>query len=475
MPSRSSVLSVVAGGLGIAVAIGAIAAAGLVDFPTLTREPPSVLVTPVPAAKQLVCPGSVLRLGDAGGQNASVASAIGQPSTTRAATTGAVDTAVIQTEDAGDSTAGSPTLLTVAASVNGAAVSIAGAQRQAVDEGDYRGLAAAECTQPSSDSWLLGGATTVGRTTLLTLANPGTVVSTVEIEIFTADGLVQAPGTTGIVVPARGQRVLSLAGFAPDAASLAVHVTSRGGPIAVTLQESIVRGIEASGVDIIGPTAAPSVINVIPGVVIAGAEALSGRLGEEGFEDLATALRVFVPGEGPAQATVRIVPEDPGLTGASFELTLDPGVVTDIPIEGLTDGAYSVQVESSVAISAVVRASTVAAQKSGSTPAGASDVAWFGSATMLTASAFASIAPGPGASLHLSNPSDESIFVIVGSETVTVAAGASVTVEVTGATSYRFDGAEGLYASVSFSTTGQLASYLVSSAANDEAPVTIFP
>ena len=474
MPNRTSVLRIVAGGVGIVVAIGVIAAAGLAALPTLTREPPSVLVTPVPAAKQLVCPGSVLQLGDSGGQNASVASAIGQPSTTHAATAGAVDTATLTTQDAGSNT-GSPTLLTVPASANGTPVSIAGAQHQAVDEGDYRGLAAAECAQPSSDSWLIGGATTGGRTTLLTLANPGRVVSTVAIEIFTPDGVVQAPGTTGIVVPPGSQRVLSLAGFAPEAAALTVHVTSRGGPVAVTLQESIVRGIEASGVDIIGPTATPSKLNVIPGVVIVGAEALAGRLGEEGFEDLATALRVFVPGDDPAQATVRIVPEDPGLTGASFELTLDPGVVTDVPIEGLADGAYTVQVESTVAISAAVRASTVAAVKAGKTPAGASDVAWFGSATALTDSAFASIAPGSGASLHLSNPGDEAIVVTVGNQAVQVGAGSSVSVEVTGATSYTFVGTAGLFASVSFSATGQLASYLVSSAANDEAPVMIYP
>jgi hypothetical protein len=475
MPSRSSILRITAASVGIVVAVGAFAAAGLVDLPTLTRVPPSVLVTPVPAAKQLVCPGSVLQLGNSGGQNASVASPLGQPSTTHAATAGAVDTAAIRNQDAGDSTAGSPTLLTVPASANGASISIAGAQHQPVDEGDYRGLAAAECTQPSSDSWLVGGATTVGRTTLLTLANPGSVVSTIAIEIFTADGLVQAPGTTGIVVPARGQRVLSLAGFAPDAASIALHVTSRGGPIAVTLQESIVRGIEASGVDIVGSTAAPSKVNVIPGVVIADAEALGERLGEEGFEDLATVLRLVVPGEDPAQATVRIVPEDPTLSGASFELTLDPGVVTDVPIEGLTDGAYSVQVESTVALSAAVRASTVAGAKVGKTPAGASDVAWFASATALTDTAFTSIAPGPGASLHLSNPGDQTVVVVVGGQMINVSAGASVTVEVTGATSYTFAGAAGLYASVSFSATGQLASYLVSSAANDEAPVTIYP
>ena len=49
MPNRSSVLRIVAAGIGIAVAVGAIAAAGVVDFPTIAHDPPSLLVTPVPA------------------------------------------------------------------------------------------------------------------------------------------------------------------------------------------------------------------------------------------------------------------------------------------------------------------------------------------------------------------------------------------------------------------------------------------
>jgi hypothetical protein len=75
----------------------------------------------------------------------------------------------------------------------------------------------------------------------------------------------------------------------------------------------------------------------------------------------------------------------------------------------------------------------------------------------------------------VSNPGDQVIVVVIGEQTITVGAGTSVSVEVSGATSYGFVGATGLYASVSFAAAGELASYLVSSAANDEAPVTIYP
>ena len=469
---------VVAGVVGIAVAAATIAAAALLPLPGIQLSPQSTSVTPEPAAKQLVCPGAVLQLGDTGGQNASVASAIDQPVVTISAS-GGYDTTSLRQQDAAPDSAGAAQLVTAPASADSAA-SLAGAQYQSVDRGDYRGLAAAACAQPSSDTWLVGGSTTVGRTTLLTLANPGAVDSTVAVELFSGEGVVEASGLTGIVVPASGQRVVSLAGFGPDLASLALHVTSRGGPVAANLQEAIVRGIEPSGVDVVGATTAPNTRAVIPGVVVLDADEVAGRLGEPGFEDLGAALRVFVPGETAAQVTVSVLPESGDeaggdeLTGASFELVLDPGAVTDVPIEGLVDGSYSVIVESSVPVVTAMRVSTVAAEKIGSVPEGASDVAWFAAATALTDTAFVTIASGPGASLHLVNTGESAATVTVGSDTVSVPAGASATVEVTGGDSVAVRGAAGLYASVSLRAPGRLASYLVSSAASSEAPVAVY-
>jgi len=370
-------------------------------------------------------------------------------------------------------------LVTAPASAE-AGASVAGAQYQAVDRGDYRGLAAAACSSPSSDTWLVGGSTAVGRTTLLTLANPGAVESTVAVELFSPDGAVTASGLTGIVVAANSQRVVSLAGFGPGLASLALHVTSRGGPVTANLQEAIVRGIEPSGVDVIGATTAPNTVSVIPGVVVLGADEVAGRLGEDGFDDLGVALRVFVPGEAAAQVKVSVLPDSgnqadaAALTGASFDLVLDPGVVTDVPIEGLVDGGYSVVVESSVPVVSAMRSSTVAAQKVGSVPEGASDLAWFAAATALSDTAYVTIASGPGASLHLVNTGDTAAAVTVGTDSVAVAAGASVTVPVTGGESLSLGGAEGLFASVSLQAPGRLASYLVNSAASGEAPLTIY-
>lgn len=473
MPKGAIVITsrVVTGIVGTAVAAATIAAAALLPLPSYVLAPQPATVTPEPAAKQLICPGAVLQLGDSGGQNASVASAIEQPAVAIAASDGSYDTTSLRQRDAAPDSAGAPTLITAPAAAS--SISIAGAQYQVVDLGDYRGLAAASCATPSSDSWLVGGSTAVGRTTLLTLANPGAVDTTVAIELFSGEGEVDASGLSGIIVPAQGQRVLSLAGFGPNLAQLALHVTSRGGPVAANLQQSIVRGIEPGGIDVVGTTAAPNTRVVIPGVVIRDSEAVGGRLGEDGYDDLTAALRLFVPGDTAAQAQVSFISEadEPA---AAFDLSLTAGVVTDVPIEGLVDGSYAVVIESSVPVVAAMRASTVAAAKTGSVPEGASDVAWFAAATALAGSAFVAVPSTPGVSLHLVNVTDAAIIVTVATGAVVVEAGASVTVDVTGGDSVTLSAADGIFASVSVQAPGRLGSFLVSSAATGEAPVVIY-
>ena len=47
----------------------------------------------------------------------------------------------------------------------------------------------------------------------------GNLAATVDLQLYGPSGLIAAPGTSGIIVAPQGQRVLSLAGFAPGVAS----------------------------------------------------------------------------------------------------------------------------------------------------------------------------------------------------------------------------------------------------------------
>ncbi|MGX5680757.1 DUF5719 family protein [Schumannella luteola] len=468
---------VVTGAIGIGVAAVAIAAAALVPFPSVTSEAASELVIPVPTAQQLVCAGPVLRLSDDSGQAATQASPIGLPERASDSSSGSVATDALDQSDAG--TGGTDAAPQVISTPPNEAdpterILLSGAQSQAVAEGDFVGLAAADCGVASADIWLAGGATTVGRTTLLTLNNPTEVPATVDLELFGENGLITAPGTSGIVVPPSGQRVLSLAGFAPEVESPVVHVTSAGGQVVAELQQSIVRGLVAGGVDIVGPTQSPSLETVIPGLVIAGGADIEENLGlGPGFEDLQTVLRVFVPGDAPADATIRVIPEDGVGTGTSFEFEFDAGRVQDVPIPDLADGSYTVRVESSVPLIAAARVSAAAGDSS--------DLAWLPAAPALSEIAPVTIAPGPSPRLHLANPTTEPVTVeLAGSDggedaTVEVAAGAAVNVEVEPGASYILTGFERLFAAVSFVDGGSIAGYVVRPPGVGSSSILIYP
>lgn len=467
---------VVTGAIGIAVAVAAIAGAALLPLPVLRSEPSSVVVVPVPTGQQLVCPGSILRLSDDTGQGATVSSAIGRATLRSFTTFGAVDSTPLTQSDAGTGdTPAAPTVVSTAPNPADPTevILISGAQSQDVNEGDFVGLAAAGCATVSGDSWISGGSTAVGRTTLLTLSNPTEVPATVDLELFSERGAIAAPGTSGIVVPASGQRVLSLAGFQPNMQMPVIHVTSVGGQVVAELQQSIVRGLQPGGVDIVPASAGPLLDSVIPGLVVVepeSVEALQG--GGETFEDLRTVLRLFAPGEGTVSTTISVVPEDGVGTGTSFALEIDAGRVTEVPITDLAAGNYTVRVSASVPLIASARVSTVSGD--------ASDFAWLSSAPLLNDQAVVTIAPGPGAQLHLANSSSEPITVTLEASagddlTVDIGTGAAVSVDVQSGTSYELSGFADLHATVSLSQGGKIAAYPVLPPGVGSSPVTIFP
>lgn len=467
---------VVAGAIGIGVAAAALAASALMPLPTISATPASQLVTPVPTAQQLVCSGSILRLADDAGQGATQASAIGGPTVRYDSSSGAVDSTPLEQSDAATGgTAQAPAVISTPPNAADPTeqILLSGAQVQSVSEGDFVGLAAADCGVVTADAWLVGGSTTVGRTTLLTLSNPTEVPATVNLELFGENGAITAPGTSGIVVPASGQRVLSLAGFAPDVESPVVHVTSTGGQIVAELQQSIVRGLQPGGVDIIGATVAPSTDNVMPGLTVAnavGVEELQG--GGLGFEDLRTVLRLFAPGTGTVNATISVIPEDGVGTGTSFLFEVDAGRVTELPIPELEDGSYTVRVQSDAPL--------VAASRVSSAQGAATDFAWVSSASTLSERAQVTVAPGPAPVMHLANagsaPVTVSLAASTGSDlTVDVAAGATATLPVVAGTTYELTGFDALHVGVTLVDQGMIARYAAHPPGVGSSPVVVYP
>ncbi|MEX1078687.1 MAG: DUF5719 family protein [Homoserinimonas sp.] len=463
----------VTGLVGLAAAAATILAASVLPLPSYQSTPPAASVTPVPAAQQRVCAGPMLRLGDDAGGNATVAFAVGTPQVRHLATNGTVNSSSIeQTEEPSGRTA---TVLTLDPSQDNPELQplLAGSQVQRLSAGGLAGLAAAECVEARADAWLVGGASTTGRTSLLTLANPGDVAATVSLEIFAEGGRVDAPGADGIVVQANSEVSFSLAGFAPDLVSPVVHVTSVGGKVVPHLQQTTVRILEPGGIDIVGPAAQPSTEVVIPGLVVVGHEQMEEKEGAPGYEDIMPVLRLFVPGEEAASARIAVTPQDGEPISVEFDLL--PGKVNEFPFEHFEDGTYTVAVASDVPLVAGARATTVGAS-------GGSDFVWLESAEVMNEQALIRVGSGARAALHLSNPAETDAVVSVavdGStaepQTVTVPAGGAISVPAEQSTAYRLTGFDRLRVAVSYTGDGLLSGHTVSPTGPAAERITVYP
>lgn len=497
--------------VGVAVAAVAVAAATWLPTPVIGTGPSSTVVTPVAATQLRICPGPILRLGDATGQEATTAISLGRADVVRSATHG---TPSLENMDAtgNETNAPSQRLSLPPAEAGEEPGLLAGSQSQYAEADDYVGFAATDCATPGSESWLVGGSTTTGRTTLIALNNPSKVASTVSITVYSETGIVNAAGTEGIVVPSGGQRILSLAGFAPGLANPVIRVVSTGGQVTANLQQSIVRTLVPGGVDLFGASTRPSTFTVIPGVAITDHDTIEAAAGADGYQDIGGVLRMFVPGPGdgadsgsaPFPVTVTAIPEDGESPAIASTLEVDPGVVTDFPLGDFEAGNYTITVLSDVAAVAAVRTSTVTiaggtilddtdaggtdagpgdaasdGTASGTVEVASTDFAWFVGAPELHGQALVSVAPGPSPLLHLVNTGTTDAVVTIeasagAGNTVTVPAGGAVAVPVTDGLSYTLAGFDTLRVGVSYQGDGRLAGFVVRPQERVSQPVTVY-
>lgn len=266
------------------------------------------------------------------------------------------------------------------------------------------GYLATECGDAMNDQWLVGGSTTTGRDTILTISNGSDVESRVDLEIWGSAGLIDAPGSRGIVIPPKSQRSYSVAGFAPDEPSPAVHLTSSGAAVWATLQTTAVRGLVAGGLDRIGPVAGASTTVQFPIIRIPDEEDLGEVLVDPSYSDIVPAIRLLVPGETDATVTITI---DPLADGESqvVTATITAGATIDIPLSELEPGDFSVAIVSDQPLVSAARVG------SHDPKSGITDIAWASAAPAQTG--LASLVSPTGATLALFNPGNAEATVMV--------------------------------------------------------------
>ncbi len=357
--------------------------------------PLTTIVAPDTVTRSIICSGDVVgHVGDS-------ASISGVAATTRMMTSGneTVDLAMDNT------TNGSVVTHT------GDSMLVAASEYAAVHNDSISGYLATECGDPLNEQWLVGGSTTTGRDSILTISNGSDVESRIDLDIWGASGQVDAPGSKGIVIPARSQRSYSVAGFAPDEASPVVRVVSNGAAVWATLQTTDVRGLVPGGLDRVGPVAEPTTAVAFPNLHIGSEASIGAVLADSAYSDITPALRFLAPGDTDATVSITLDPYAKGDTNV-VTATIPHGSTLDIPLAEVSEGDWSITITSDQPIVAAARVGFHDVKS------GITDIAWASAAPAQIGTATVFV-PG-GSSLGLVNPTASDADVMVGSGDVVV-------------------------------------------------------
>ena len=345
-------LTSAAGLVGIGVSGAVVLGLCLIPFPVLAGSPLGELVNPTAATATRVCPGPLLSVQTRDG-DATAFVPFDAPFTVYSAMSEPLSAFSLAV--AGDAQVDglAPIVVTVPPPTDGSPSLLAGAQSQSVEREDMAGLAATNCLEPEAESWLVGGATDLGQSTLIRLSNPSETDSSAHIEVYGEKGRIAPSGSNDVVVPAGTEQVLSLAALAPDLAMPVVHVTSSGGSLVSTLQQTLVRTIVPSGVEVVEPGSPSNTTQVITGVRLVDMARFSDSEGGAVTSDEEPAVRVLATSLEPSDVVVTTVASDGSTT--EVKATLNPGVVLQLPFNAVPDGMYTVIVSGTTPVVAAVR------------------------------------------------------------------------------------------------------------------------
>lgn len=478
-------LTSVAGLTGATVAAGVVAALILVPMPSYSGQPPATTVNPTPSDQRRVCAGPLVQT-IAQGSDATTFLSNGTPEVVTDSPDSRVMTVDLDAVDnEAPSSLGTPSVITVPASKDAEVQPLlAGTVYQLATSEDLAGLATAACAEPGNDMWLVGGATDVGRTTLMMLSNPTTVTATVTFEVYGEAGYVESTDKSGVIVEPGQQRIISLAGYAPDVTAPVVRVISKGGQVLATMQHSVTRTLQPAGVEFVNPGAMPNTTQIMTGVY------LSGHAEHDDVEygaissDLEPAVRVLVPGVDEAKITLQVISS----TGESVEIEskLAGQHTIQLPFVDIEDGTYTVIVSADKPILAGVRtiADGIAPAEpvsEGTTPAPSSggDFAWFSAGSALNDQILMPIPAGTAPTVSFYNPTRKDAKVTISTSgakdiVLEVAAGGMVTSPLTADKNYTAEGTGGLIGGLTFAGAGVTSAISLNPASQLGSAITVY-
>lgn len=406
---------IAAGVLGIALAIPA-------SLPQVRSTPAQTWVTPMAGDATLVCPAPFHVLGrDA--SDAFAMQAAGEP---QLALGGAPARSTLAAPDLGGV---GPTVLTAPAGSP-----LAGAESLILAEADLRGFAAAACRPARANSWLVGGAASLGASDVVTLANPGDVPSTVTLAVFAAG----AETRSTVIVPAHTQLAVPLAASVAGHSAPIVQVTADGAPVHAALQSSLMRTLDPAGVALQDDAGLPATSHVLAGVQVVAPPG-SGVL---------LRLRLMATREA-TEARVQVFSGEALVV--EQHLHLEERMPIEVGLDALPMGVYTVIVEAAAPV--------VAAAWQATGDGADEDFAWMTPAPELSGTVAFAVPAGPAPQLHLVNTRTQDAEVVLhGDEAqpLTVPAGGSLLVPLVAGSGYELAAGGTVRAAIVFTGTRQI-------------------
>ena len=381
------------GALVIAVAATAVVLVSSIDVPTVERKPLVLTAdTTQNTSRTLVCDGGFAELG-ADPSHPEVAVPVGAPVIARAG-------AKAETRELTRLTGGPglPEVLSF-----GGDDPLAAAQLQNVSTETLRGSVASACAEPLNEQWLIGGSTDLGVTTTLNVGNPGRVPATVQVTAFDEAGQVDAVQTAGVIVAPGAQVTISLNGYAPDRARLAVRVSSTGAPVTAALSVGHRVGLTSFGVSSVDRQAAPDTRLVIVGVANSAGDKQGPSDAGEG-DPYPVTVRAFAPGGESTTASVRALDGKGHATDLGV-IEIAPDAVGELKVSTWPRGSAAIEVRSDV---------PVIASALGSAERGADhDYEWFTPSPAITAGETVAVPVVGQGVVYVAHPGEGAVEVTV--------------------------------------------------------------
>lgn len=181
-------------------------------------------------------------------------------------------------------------------------------------------LASFDCRAPVYDYWFTGLGAGARHQSTLQLVNPDEGRAVVDVEVYSADGLLDVEGLRGVTISGGESRAFDLAKTLPRRDELALHVTVVRGRVAASVSDAVrgVAGAGRNGDDGLGSQDEPATSNLLLGI--------PGGSGPR-------ILMIANPNTTAERATIKLV-----TTGSTFapsgveEIELPPQSVVPVPL-----------------------------------------------------------------------------------------------------------------------------------------------